>query len=76
MEKILNKNHKKWPRLFSIPVFILIAIVFWQIATGILNIVMTYIGGLGMMLTMPIIFCTIIGPMMDSLLEWYDKKFS
>lgn len=75
MEEILKKNNKKWPAIFSVPVFILLAIVFWKIGTGILNVVMTYIGGWGMILTLPITFCLIIGPMMDLFFGWYDKKF-
>lgn len=75
MEEMLKKNQKKWPRIFSIPIFILLAIFFCQFVSLVGNTIVSYIGGWGMILTLPLSVRYILGPAMDFTLDWYNKNF-
>ena len=75
MKTCVDNKTKKLPAILSIPVFILLAIVFWQFVSLVVNTIITYIGGWGMILTLPISFKYILGPAMDFTLDWYNKNF-
>jgi hypothetical protein len=75
MKTLADNNQKKWPVILSIPMFIILGIVLWKYAIWTLGFIQEYVGGWGMILTLPLSFRYIIIPVAEMLWEWHDKKF-
>lgn len=75
MKTLADNNQKKWPSMLSIPVFLLLVIVFWKYATWALGIIQGYVGGWGMILTLPLSFRYVIIPVAEMFWQWHEKKF-
>ena len=57
------------------PAFLVFLLACWYMTISIMAIVRHFLGSWGMILTMPIYWYYIIGPILDEMWEWFENRY-